>query len=185
VLILSGFLRSRFAQGKPLALSASLAFEQSYGLVEGDSASSSELYALLSSLSGVPVRQGIAVTGSVNQKGEIQPIGGVNEKIEGYFDLCGLKGLTGEQGVLMPRRNLPELMLRKDVIEAVREGRFHVFAVSTVEEGIEILTAVAAGSRGADGAYPPDTVFGRTDAKLTELAQGVRAYGLADLDVEP
>ena len=185
VLILSGFLRSRFAQGKPLALSASLAFEQSYGLVEGDSASSSELYALLSSLSGVPVRQGIAVTGSVNQKGEIQPIGGVNEKIEGYFDLCRLKGLTGEQGVMMPRRNLSELMLRKDVIEAVREGRFHVWAVSTVEEGIEILTDAAAGVRGPDGTYPSDSVFGRTDAKLTELAEGVRAYGLADLSIEP
>jgi len=181
VLILSGFLRERFAQTKPLALSASLAFEQSYGLVDGDSASSAELYALLSSLSGVPIRQGIAVTGSINQKGEIQPIGAPNEKIEGYFDLCDLKGLDGGQGVLIPSRNLDDLMLANRVVDAVREGRFHVWAVSTVEQGIEILTGVPAGARQDDVGYAPDTVFGRADAKLEELARRVADFGAADL----
>jgi Lon-like ATP-dependent protease len=183
VLILSGFLRERFAQRRPLALSASLAFEQSYGLVDGDSASCAELYALLSSLSGVPIRQAIAVTGSVNQRGEVQPIGAANEKIEGYFDLCHLKGLDGRQGVLIPRRNLDDLMLANRVVEAVREGRFHVWAVSTAEEGIEILTGVPAGERDGDGRYPPETVFGRADAKLEELARRVSEFGAADLSV--
>jgi ATP-dependent Lon protease len=183
VLILAGILRERFAQDKPLALSASLCFEQSYGLVEGDSASSAELYALLSSLSGDPVRQGIAVTGSVNQKGEIQPIGGVNEKVEGYFDLCRLKGLSGDQGVMIPSRNLPELMLRKDVVEAVDKGRFHIWAVDDIETGVEILTGAPAGVRDADGFYPPASVFGKVDAKLRQLAEGVREYGAADLNL--
>ncbi|MBI4161856.1 MAG: AAA family ATPase [Acidobacteria bacterium] len=183
VLILAGFLRERFAQDKPLALSASLCFEQSYGLVEGDSASSAELYALLSSLSGIPIRQGIAVTGSVNQKGEIQPIGGVNEKVEGYFDLCRRRLLTRRQGVMIPTRNLPELMLRKDLVEEVRQETFHVWAVGDIESGIEILTGVPAGRRGADGTYPPDTIFGRVDAKLRALALGVREFGPADLKV--
>jgi lon-related putative ATP-dependent protease len=182
VLILNGFLRERFAQSKPLALSASLCFEQSYGLVEGDSASSAELYALLSSLSGVTIRQGIAVTGSVNQKGEVQPIGGINEKIEGYFELCRLKGLNGEQGVLMPARNLPELMLRKDVVAAVEKGDFNVWAVSKIEEGIEILTRVPAGERAKDGSYSADSIFGMVDAKLAELAEGVKGFGPADVD---
>jgi len=179
VLILAGFLRARFAQDKPLALSASLCFEQSYEEIDGDSASSAELYALLASLGGVPVRQAIAVTGSVNQRGEVQPIGGVNEKIEGYFDLCRERGLSGEQGVMVPTRNLPHLMLRKDVVEAVRTGRFRIWAVATVEEGIEILTGIPAGEPGKGG-YPPDSVFGRVDAKLRELAQAVREFGLAD-----
>ncbi|MBZ5637481.1 MAG: AAA family ATPase [Acidobacteriia bacterium] len=185
VLILAGFLRSRFAQDKPLALSASLCFEQSYDEIDGDSASSSELYALLSSLSGVPIRQSIAVTGSVNQRGEIQPIGGVNEKIEGYFDLCRLKGLTGEQGVLIPSRNLTQLMLRKDVVEEVEKGRFRIFAISTIEAGIEILTGLPAGERAGDGSWPRDSVFGRVDARLAELALKVREYGLADLPSGP
>ena len=183
VLILAGFLRERFAQDKPLALSASVCFEQSYGLVEGDSASSAELYALLSSLSGVPIRQGIAVTGSVNQMGEVQPIGGVNEKLEGYFDLCRLKGLTGEQGALIPTRNLDDLMLRKDVVDEVGKGRFHVWAVSTIEEGIEILTGLSAGRRDEEGTYPADSIFGKVNAKLAELAEGVRGYGAADLGI--
>ncbi|MDX1387650.1 MAG: AAA family ATPase [Acidobacteriota bacterium] len=181
VLILAGFLRDRFAQDKPLALSASLAFEQSYGLVEGDSASSAELYALLSSLAEVPIHQGIAVTGSVNQKGEVQPIGGVNQKIEGYFDLCALKNLKGGQGVLIPEGNRADLMLRKDVVEAVERGEFFVWAVGSIEEGIEILTGVVAGKPGSEGTYPPDSIFGRVDAKLRELAAGVRDYGPADL----
>lgn len=176
VLILAGFLRERFAQDKPLALSASLCFEQSYGLVDGDSASSAELYALLSSLSGIPIRQGIAVTGSVNQKGEIQPIGGVNEKIEGFFDLCNRKGLTGEQGVMIPARNLRELMVRKDLVEEVRKGRFHVWAVSEIEEGIEIMTGVPAGRPAAGGGYPEGTLFAKVDARLKSLARGVREF---------
>jgi ATP-dependent Lon protease len=183
VLILAGFLRERFAQDKPLALAASVCFEQSYGIVDGDSASSAELYGLLSSLSGIPIRQGISVTGSVNQMGEIQPIGGVNEKVEGYFDLCKLQGLTGDQGVMIPYRNLPEVMLRKDVVEAVDKGRFHVWAVDDIETGIEILTGVGAGERAADGTYPADTVFGRVDARLRQLAEGVRDYGAADLNL--
>ncbi len=180
VLTLAGFLRSRFAQDKPLTLTATLTFEQNYASVEGDSASAAELFALLSTLAGVPLRQGIAVTGSVNQAGELQPVGGVNEKIEGYFDLCRLMGLEGEQGVLLPARNARHLMLRKDVVEAVAAGRFHVFAVSTVEEALEILTGVEAGARGPDGRYPDGSVFARVDARLRELALGVREFGPAD-----
>ncbi len=183
VLILAGFLRERFAQDKPMALSASLCFEQSYGLVDGDSASSAELYALLSSLSAVPLRQGIAVTGSVNQKGEIQPIGGVNEKIEGYFDLCRLRGLNGGQGVMIPSRNIAELMLRKDVVEAVKRGKFQVWAITDIETGVRILTGVAAGRRGEDGSYPADTVFGKVDRKLMDLARGLRQFGPAESTV--
>jgi lon-related putative ATP-dependent protease len=185
VLILAGFLRSRFAQDKPLALSASLCFEQSYDEIDGDSASSAELYALLSSLSGVPIRQAIAVTGSVNQGGEIQPIGGVNEKIEGYFDLCRLNGLTGEQGVMIPSRNVPHLMLRKDLVEEVEKGRFHVFAVPTIEAGIEILTGVPAGERPTNGTWPPDSVLSLVDARLGDLAAKVREFGPADLPSGP
>ncbi len=180
-LILAGLLRDRFAQDRPLTLSASLAFEQHYGMIDGDSASSSELYALLSSLSGIPIRQGIAVTGSVNQKGEIQPIGGINQKVEGFFDICRTIGIDGEQGVLVPSRNLAELMLRADVVAAVAEGRFHVFAASTIEEGIEVLTGVAAGERRPDGAYPEDSVLGRADARLRRLSEELAAYGAADL----
>jgi ATP-dependent Lon protease len=180
VLILSGFLRARFAQDKPLALTASLCFEQNYGGVEGDSASSAELYALLSCLSGVPLRQGIAVTGSVNQKGEVQPIGGANEKIEGFFDLCRVKGLTGKHGVMIPKLNLSNLMLRKDVVAAVRGGKFHVWAVETIEEGLEVLTGRKAGKRGRDGSYPKDSIYGLVDARLRELAEEVRRFGSAD-----
>ena len=176
VLILSGYLGWRYAQDKPLSLSASLCFEQSYTGVEGDSASSTELYAILSSLSELPIRQGIAVTGSVNQKGEIQPIGGANQKIEGFFDVCKTKGLTGEQGVLIPHRNVRNLMVREDVVEAVREGKFHIYEVKTIDEGIEILTGAAAGEKQADGTYPEDTVNYLVDKRLKELAEGLKGF---------
>lgn len=159
VLILSGFLGGRFAQNFPLTLSATLCFEQSYTEVEGDSASAAELFALLSRLSNIPLRQDIAVTGSINQNGEIQPIGGVNEKIEGFFKTCKLTGLTGSQGVIIPRQNLQDLMLNQEVIDAVKEGKFHIYPISTVEEGIEILTGVEAGQRDEKGEYPPGTVY--------------------------
>ncbi len=180
VLILGGYLRTMFAQDKPLAMSASIAFEQSYSGVDGDSASSTEMYALLSSLSGVPIRQGIAVTGSVSQNGEIQAIGGVNHKIEGFFACCKAKGLTGEQGVLIPKANVADLMLRSEVVEAVRAKRFHVWAVGTIEEGIEILTGKKAGKRAEDGTYPEDSIYGLVDARLEALAKAMIAFGKDD-----
>ncbi len=176
VLILAGFLGARFAAERPLALSASLVFEQSYGGVEGDSASAAELYALLSAISGVPLKQSLAVTGSVNQRGEVQAIGGVNEKIEGFFDVCAARGLTGEQGVLIPVSNVEHLMLRADVIEAVAAGKFHVYPVTSVDEGIELLTDVAAGEVEADGKYPEGTVNAQVEARLTALAARAREY---------
>ncbi len=176
VLILSGYLGYKYAQNKPLSLSASLCFEQSYEGVEGDSASSTELYAVLSSLSGLPVQQGVAVTGSVNQKGEVQPIGGVNEKIEGFFDICKAKGLTGRQGVIIPCQNMRNLMLREEVVDAVRQGQFHIYAVRTVDEGIEILAGVAPGEKAADGSYPEGTVNYLIDQRLSELAEGLRGF---------
>jgi len=177
VLILGGYLRKKYAQDKPLTISASLAFEQSYGAVDGDSASSAEIYALLSSLSGVPLRQYIAVTGSVNQKGEIQSIGGVNQKIEGFYDCCRLKGLTGTQGVLIPESNIKDLMLRKDVVEAVKKGEFHIYPVQTIDQGIEILTGKKAGVRKKDGTYPKGTVNALVDEKLKDLAEGLKGFG--------
>jgi lon-related putative ATP-dependent protease len=180
VLILAGFLRSRFAQNKPLALTASLCFEQNYGGIDGDSASSAELYALLSSLSGVPLRQGVAVTGSVNQKGEIQPIGGVNRKIEGFFDLCRVVGLDGTQGVLIPTRNVRNLMLRRDVVDHVRKKKFHIWAVSSIEEGLRVLADVEPGEQSPDGAYPSGTIYSMVDETLARLAEDVRRFGAAD-----
>ncbi len=175
VLILSGFLGRTFAQKFPLSLSISITFEQNYGGVDGDSASSTELYAILSSLSGLPVHQGIAVTGSVNQKGVLQAIGGVNQKINGFFDVCEAKGLTGKQGVIIPSANVKNLMLKKEVLEAVEAGRFHVYRAETVEEGIEILTGVPAGKADRRGDYPPKTVFGRVQRKLKQyLRQSLR-----------
>jgi ATP-dependent Lon protease len=144
--------------------------------VEGDSASSTELYAILSSLSGIPIRQDIAVTGSVNQKGEIQPIGGVNHKIEGFFQVCSSKGLTGEQGVLVPYQNLKNLMLKEEVVEAVRQGQFHIYAVKNVDEGIEVLTGVEAGERGADGFYPEKTINYLVSQCLKEMAENLKGY---------
>ncbi len=177
VLILSGFLGWKYAQDKPLTLSASICFEQSYQGVEGDSASSSELYAVLSSLAELPIKQSIAVTGSVNQKGELQPIGGANQKIEGFFDLCREKGLTGEQGVLLPQRNVRNLMLREDVVDAVRKGQFHVWAASTIDEGLEVLTGVPAGRRSVRGTYPRGSINYRVDRRLREMAEGLKEFG--------
>jgi lon-related putative ATP-dependent protease len=169
MMIIAGFLGRMFAQEYPLSVSLSITFEQSYSGVDGDSASSTELYAVLSSLSGYPIRQGIAVTGSVNQKGRIQSIGGVNEKIEGFFDVCAGRGLTGDQGVMIPAANVNNLMLRKDVLEAVDQGRFHVWHVSTIEQGIEVLTGVPAGQADDQFRFPPDTVFGAVQAKLKKF----------------
>lgn len=177
VLILAGFLGARYAQDRPLSLSASLVFEQSYGGVDGDSASSAELYALLSAISGVPIRQSLAVTGSVNQHGLVQPIGGVNEKIEGFFDICNARGLTGEQGVLIPASNVKNLMLRQDVVEAVRDGKFHIYPVTTIDEGIELLTGVPAGERDEEGEFPDDTMNGYVEARLSELTELQRRAG--------
>jgi predicted ATP-dependent protease len=177
VMILTSFLKERFAHNKPLSLSATLTFEQSYGMVEGDSASSTELYALMSALGRVPVKQGIAVTGSVSQKGEIQPVGGVTRKIEAFFDICNYKGLTGHQGVMIPAKNTRNLMLKQEVIDAVKEGRFHIWAISTIEEGIEILTGMQAGTLQPDGTYPEGTLFRRVDERLVELVEIVRKFG--------
>ncbi len=176
VLILGGYLRKKYAQDKPITMSASIAFEQSYSGVDGDSASSTEIYALLSSLSGVPLRQDIAVTGSVNQKGEVQAIGGVNQKIEGFFDCCRHKGLSGDQGVMIPQSNVKDLMLRKDVVAAVQEGRFSIYAVRNIDEGIAILTGRPAGELQADGGYPAKTINFLVDQKLKELVEGIKDF---------
>ncbi len=176
VLILSGFLGARFARRHPLALSASLVFEQSYGGVDGDSASSAELYALLSALSGVPIRQSLAVTGSVNQRGQVQAIGGVNEKIEGFFDICAARGLSGRQGVLIPASNVKHLMLRRDVVEAAARGEFHVHPVETIDQGIEILTGMSAGEPDPQGTFPAGTVNGKVQATLLEFARHSREF---------
>jgi lon-related putative ATP-dependent protease len=175
VLILSGYLGGMYAQDKPLSLSASLAFEQSYGDIEGDSASAAELIALISGIAEVPVKQSLAITGSINQKGEIQPIGGVNEKIEGFFSVCKNRGLTGDQGVLVPRINVKNLMLKKEVVTAVKEGKFHVYAVANVNEAIELLTGMPAGERKADGTYPEGTVNFLVDKRLKEMAKKQKA----------
>ena len=176
VFILSGYLRGKYAQDKPLTMSASICFEQSYGGVDGDSASSTEIYALLSGLSEIPLRQDIAVTGSVNQKGEIQPIGGVNEKIEGFFDVCKAKGLTGKQGVMVPHQNVDDLMLRKDVVKAVEEGKFHIYPVETIDQGVGVLTGMGAGERREDGSFKEGTVNFLVDKRLKELASGIKEF---------
>ncbi|TDA64481.1 MAG: ATP-binding protein [Clostridia bacterium] len=169
VLILSGYLTGKYGPEVPLNLSASLCFEQTYGGVDGDSASSAELYALLSALAGVPIDQGLAVTGSVNQKGEIQPVGGINQKIEGFYRWCSLKGLTGEQGVIIPRQNVANLMLDHEVVEAVSHGKFHIYGVDTVDEGLELLTGLPAGQKDAEGRYPADSLHARVLARLAEF----------------
>lgn len=171
VLIIAGYLRRTFAQDRPLALTASVCFEQSYAGVDGDSASVAEVAALVSELSGVAVDQGIAVTGSLNQHGDVQPIGGVNEKVEGFFDVCRRRGLTGEQGVVLPRANVGDLMLREDVVEACRGGRFHVWAVSRVEEAVALLLGVRTGTRGRNGRFPPGTLFRAVDDRLIEYVR--------------
>ncbi|MDH3217230.1 MAG: AAA family ATPase [Candidatus Krumholzibacteria bacterium] len=175
-LILEGYLRRKFAQDKPLAMSASICFEQSYGGVDGDSASSTEIYGLLSSLADLPLRQDLAVTGSVNQKGQIQPIGGVNEKIHGFFDICRIKGITGKQGVIIPRLNLVDLMLRTDVVKAIEESKFHLYAIDTIEEGIELLTGVKAGKQRATGSFEKDSVCYLANEKLTRFAEQMKDF---------
>ena len=176
VLILGGYLRGKYAQDKPLTLTTSICFEQSYGGIDGDSASSTEVYAILSSLAEVPIRQEVAVTGSVNQNGEIQPIGGVNQKIEGFFDVCKVRGLNGTQGVMIPHQNIGDLMLRKDIVAAVAEGKFHIYPVKTIDQGIEILTGVPAGEKKPDGAYPEGTVNFRVNKKLMDLAKSMKGF---------
>jgi len=177
VLILSGFLGGRYALDAPMSLFASLVFEQSYGGVEGDSASSAELYALLSALAEAPLRQDLAVTGSVNQLGVVQAIGGVNEKIEGFFDICAARGLTGKQGVLIPGANVQHLMLREDVVKACAEGRFAVYPIAAIDEGIALLTGLEAGERQADGAFPPGSLNRRVEDRLRGFADIRRNFG--------
>ena len=174
-LIMRGFLADRFGQDKAMALHASLTFEQLYGEIDGDSASSTELYALLSSLSGTPIDQAIAVTGSLNQRGEVQPIGGATAKIEGFYEVCRARGLDGTQGVMIPRTNVHNVVLRPDVAEAIETGEFHVWAAATIEEGIEVLTGEPAGEPGEDGRYPPDTIFGKVQARLESFALALPA----------
>ena len=174
--IIGGYMRSLFAQDKPLSLAASLCFEQSYSGVDGDSASAAEIFALLSVLAGLPLRQDVAVTGSVNQQGDIQPIGGVNEKIEGFFDVCHSAGLTGSQGVLIPAENIEDLMLRDDTIDAVAAGKFHIYPLAHLEDGLPILTGVCAGRRDSRGRFESDTVFARVDERLHQMAQTLKQF---------
>lgn len=175
-MILTSYLGGKFAQESPLSLSASICFEQLYEEVEGDSATCTELYALLSSLSGLPLKQGIAVTGSMNQRGEVQPVGGINEKIEGFFEVCRSKGLDGKQGVIIPRRNVKNLMLKKAVVDSVRDGKFHIYPIEELDEGIEILTGIDAGKRGDDGKFHEGTVNFLVDKKLKELAKSLKEF---------
>ena len=174
VLIISGYFRETFGQDQPLSFNANLVFEQSYGMVDGDSASCTEIFVLLSTLSGLPIKQSIAVTGSLNQKGDVQPIGGVNEKVEGFFDICKLNGLTGDQGVILPIQNINDLMLREDVIEAVRQNKFHIYPIVKVEDGIEILTGVKAGVKTKNG-YEEGTVFDKVEKKIREMFEKSRS----------
>jgi predicted ATP-dependent protease len=174
--IIAGFLRSSFAQDKPLSLTASICFEQSYSGVDGDSASSTEVYALLSALSELPLRQDIAVTGSMNQRGDIQAIGGVNEKIEGFFDTCRIDGLSGTQGVMIPQANVDDLMLREDVLDAVASGKFHIWPIARVEQGVELLTGTPAGSRNGSDKFEPGSVFARVDERLRDMARLMKDF---------
>jgi len=177
VLILSGYLRGKYGSEQPLALSASLCFEQSYGGVDGDSASSTELYAILSSIGGIPLRQDIAVTGSINQKGEIQPIGGVNEKIEGFFRVCKARGLKGSEGVIIPEQNVADLMLDEEVVEAVAQKKFHIYPVRTVDEGVAILTGLPAGKPSKTGRHPAGTVHRIVQDSLFAMAARWKDFG--------
>jgi ATP-dependent Lon protease len=177
VLILSGYLRSKYAQDKPLTISASICFEQSYSGVDGDSASSTEAYALLSSIADIPIRQDIAVTGSINQKGEIQAIGGVNQKIEGFYEVCKAKGLTETQGVIIPEANIPDLMLREEVVEAIKNHKFHLYPIKTIDQGMEILTGRKAGARQKNGKFEENTINDLVDQKLLEFAIKLKEFG--------
>jgi predicted ATP-dependent protease len=185
VLILSGFLGGRYALRSPLSLSASLVFEQSYSGIDGDSASSAELYALLSAIAEAPIRQSLAVTGSVNQLGQIQAIGGVNDKIEGFFDVCARRGLTADQGVLIPASNTQHLMLRQDVVEAVAAGKFHVYPVETVDQGIELLTGLKAGELGEDDSYPEGSLNRRVADRLEQFSSDARAFSTPPVEARP
>ena len=176
-MILTGYPQGKYGYDKPLSLSATIGFEQTYSEVDGDSASSTELYALLSVISELPIRQYIAVTGSVNQAGEVQAIGGATHKIEGFFDVCKAKGLTGSQGVMVPRDNLRNLVLNDEVVQAVEEGKFHIYGVSNIDEGIEVLTGVPAGERNEDGTYPEDTVHALVEERLRKFTTRAREFG--------
>jgi lon-related putative ATP-dependent protease len=176
VLILSGYLNGKYAKRAPLSLNARLVFEQSYSGVDGDSASSTELYSILSTLSGKPIKQYIAVTGSVNQKGEVQAIGGVNEKVEGFYEVCKAKGLTGKEGCMIPHSNIKNLMLKEEVVEAIKEGGYHIWPVKTIDEGIEVLTGIPAGELGPDGIYPEGTINRLVQDRLDEMAKLIKEY---------
>jgi len=180
MMILSGYLMGQYVPDQPLSLAASIVFEQSYHGVDGDSASSAELYALLSALAQVPIRQSLAVTGALSQLGEVQAIGGVNEKIEGFFDLCDARGLTGEQGVLIPESNVKNLMLRASVVDAVRQGKFHIYPIQNVHQGIECLTGLRAGQRGANGRFPKNTLNGLVEQRLIDFAEKSRSFHAND-----
>jgi len=182
VMIINGYLGYKYAQEKPLALSASIVFEQLYSGIDGDSASSTELYAIMSSLSGKPIKQGIAVTGSVNQRGLVQPIGGVNQKIEGFYKVCKIKGLTGDQGVIIPKQNVNDLMLNEEVINAVKEGKFHIYAIEKIEEGIEILTGIPAGEKNEEGKYPEGSIHCLVDNKLHEYSKAIKKQNKQEND---
>ena len=173
ILIISSYLGSKYAVKKPISLSASITFEQLYDMVEGDSATCAELYALLSSISGVPLKQSFAVTGSMDQNGDVQPIGGVNEKIEGFFDLCRDRGLNGSQGVIIPRKNAIHLMLKQEVVEAVKDGKFSIFTIDKMEEGLEILTGMPAGELNEAGEYPEGTINCLVTRRLTEISEAL------------
>jgi predicted ATP-dependent protease len=185
VMILAGYLGGQYALERPLTLSASLGFEQLYSEVEGDSASLAELCAILSSLSGLPIQQNIALTGSVNQRGEVQPIGGGQRKIEGFFQVCKAHGLSGGQGVMIPHQNVKDLMLQPEVVQACAEGKFHVWAIHTVDEGIELLTGVPAGQRDESGRFPEGSVHARVETRLKELAEGLEKFAKGNGKKEP
>ena len=180
-LIISGLLGGRYAQDKPLSLSASITFEQAYDSIDGDSASAAELIVLLSSLAEAPIKQALAITGSINQRGDIQAIGGVSDKIEGFFETCKASspGLTGAQGVVIPASNVSNLMLKEDVVQAVAAGQFHIYPVQTLDEAVELMTGLPAGVRGADGAFPADSINGRVDRRLRQLAEQLQRFGRA------
>ena len=180
MMILSGYLMGQYVPDQPLSLAASIVFEQSYHGVDGDSASSAELYALLSALAQVPIRQSLAVTGALSQLGEVQAIGGVNEKIEGFFELCDARGLTGEQGVLIPESNVKNLMMRQSVVDAVRQGKFHIYPIQNVHQGIECLTGLRAGQRGANGRFPKNTLNGLVEQRLIDFAEKSRSFHAND-----
>jgi predicted ATP-dependent protease len=174
VLIISHYINSTYARKKPISFSASITFEQLYDMVEGDSASCAELYVILSSLSGVPLKQNLAITGSMDQHGDVQPIGGVNEKIEGFFDLCKVRGLDGTHGVVIPRKNLSNLMLKKEIVDAVRNGKFAIYAISRVEEGVELFTGIPAGELRDDGTWPEGSINYLVMKRLDEISKAYK-----------